>query len=169
MEGRDPELTVQAEGAVNWLHLVERVGVCSRLLRAALDHQMAACNLNPSQFSVLWACHRQREGVGQSELAEALAVSPAHVSGLVEQLRRRKFLAGHRPAADRRRQLWRLTLGGAACVESVQESLRLWAEGLESHLPPHASRALARLVDQVTAAVEATGDRPACVDQKGAA
>jgi DNA-binding MarR family transcriptional regulator len=163
MESRDPE-----SSAVSWLHLVERIAVCSRLLRAALDNQMAACDLNPSQFSVLWACYHQCAGVGQSELAEVLAVSPAHVSGLVEQLRRRKLLAGHRPSADRRRQLWRLTAHGQSCVESVRAALRTWAEGLERHLPPDAARALARLVDRVAEAVEAA-DRSACAGQKGAA
>jgi DNA-binding MarR family transcriptional regulator len=168
MESRDPQSSTEAELVVNWLHLVERVAVCSRLLRAALDNRMADCDLNPSQFSVLWACFHQPAGVGQSELAELLAVSPAHVSGLVEQLRRRKLLAGHRPSADRRRQQWRLTPQGEACVKAVRTALRTWVEGLERHLPRDASRTLARLVDRVTEAVEAA-DRPACAGQKGAA
>ncbi len=169
MEGRDAERGMQAELAINWLQLVERLAMCSRLMRAELDARLDACALNPSQFSLLWACHQESAGVGQRELAELLAVSPAHVSGLVEQLRRRRLLAGHRPAADRRRQLWRLTPLGRETVETVLTELRSWSAELERHLPSDASRALERLVDQLSAAVATARASVSAPSQKGAA
>lgn len=167
MDSRHPESVDRAEPAVRWLQLVERVAVCSRLLRAGLDQRMAACQLNPSQFSILWACHHAESGSGQSQLAELLAVSPAHISGLVEQLRRRKLLAGHRPSTDRRRQLWRLTPQGRQAVESVLESLRVWAE--QVHLPPEAAHSLARLADEAALAVQIAEESTATTSRKGAA
>jgi DNA-binding MarR family transcriptional regulator len=169
MEGRDAERGTSAEPAVSWLHLVERVATCSRLLRAELDARMEACALNPSQFSLLWACHQECAGVGQRELAELLAVSPAHVSGLVEQLRRRRLLAGHRPATDRRRQLWRLTAQGRETVDAVLTALRNWAGELERRLPADASRTLERLVDELSLAVACVATSAPAPSQKGAA
>lgn len=155
--------------AIDWIHLVERLAVCSRLLRAGLDARMAACDLNPSQFSILWVCDHAESGAGQSQLADLLAVSPAHVSGLVEQLRRRRLLAGHRPPSDRRRQLWRLTPQGRQLVESVLAAIRTWAVQVDVRLPAKASHALMHLVDQVTEAVQAAEPRVGEVGQKGAA
>ena len=169
MEGRDPQSGTEVQMAIDWIHLVERLTVCSRLLRAGLDARMAACDLNPSQFSILWVCYHAESGAGQSQLADLLAVSPAHVSGLVEQLRRRRLLAGHRPPSDRRRQLWRLTPQGRNSVESVLTAIRAWAVELDARLPAKASRALTHMVDQVTEAVQAAEQRVAAAGQKGAA
>jgi DNA-binding MarR family transcriptional regulator len=163
MDGR------HVEPAENWLRLIERLAMCSRLLRAELDACMDACALNPSQFSLLWACYAERAGVGQRELAGLLAVSPAHVSGLVEQLRRRRLLAGHRPSADRRRQLWRLTARGQDVVESVLAQLDGWARQLEHHMPADAPQVLERMLEQVSAAVASARLATAAASQKGAA
>lgn len=152
MDGPDHQ-----SAATRWLHLAERISVCGRLLRAGLDRRMEACQLSPSQFSILWACYAAQGGAGQSALADQLAVSPAHVSGLVEQLRARRLLAARRPASDRRRQLWHLTPAGRAMVETLLVELRDWAEGLERQVPHSASRVLRHLVDQLTGAIQ-TGE-----------
>ena len=56
-------------------------------------------------------------------LAAALATSAGQVSTLVEQLRRRGLLVGHRPKADRRRQHWRITPAGRAKLQAILADL----------------------------------------------
>jgi DNA-binding MarR family transcriptional regulator len=153
--------------SVRWLDLAERISFCGRLLRTGLDRRLEACGLGAGQFSILWACHETPSGAGQSALAEMLAVSPAHVSGLVEQLRGRGLLVARRPASDRRRQLWQVTPEGQLLVEKVLAELCDWAERLEGRVPESASRALRHLVEQLTGAL-AEQTAPAA-KRKGAA
>lgn len=102
------------------IELAEQISVCGRKLHDELSHLVGQWQLSPPQFSLLWACRYTRaEGSSQNELAGAMAVSPAHVSGLVEQLRRKGLLEGRRAAVDRRRQLWRLTPDGRDTLETL--------------------------------------------------
>jgi DNA-binding MarR family transcriptional regulator len=50
-------------------------------------------------------------------------VSPAQLSGLVERLGERGWLAGRRPLHDRRRQYWQTTPVGAALLAQVVADL----------------------------------------------
>jgi DNA-binding MarR family transcriptional regulator len=69
---------------------------------------------------MLWACARAPAGSRrQNELAEELAVSPAHVSGVVEGLRRRGLLECSMVEGDRRLRCWRLTPAGAAVWQTL--------------------------------------------------
>jgi DNA-binding MarR family transcriptional regulator len=91
--------------------------------------------LGEAQLSILWAClSSPRDGWSQRDLARALAVSPAHVSGLVEQLRSQGLLAGRRNLHDRRRQHWQLTPAGRERLQSLFEGLTDWATQLDSQL-----------------------------------
>jgi DNA-binding MarR family transcriptional regulator len=103
-----------------WITLLETLGVCARLLREAWGELLVRHELRPAEFSVLWICRQARgDGVGQTQLADRLAVSPAHVSSCVEQLRRHLLIESVRDPLDRRRQLWRLTPSGEDRLEAV--------------------------------------------------
>ncbi len=75
-----------------------------------------------------------------------MAVSPAHVSGLVEQLRRKGLLEGHRPVTDRRRQLWRLTPDGCKTLETLVADC---SGRLDEWLGSNQREALRQLADQL--------------------
>ena len=68
-------------------------------------------------------------------MAREMAVSPAQVSGLVEQLRRKGLLEGRRSETDRRRQLWRLTTDGQATLDAMLADLDHATAELDRHWP----------------------------------
>lgn len=99
-------------------------------LRYAMRTAMQPHGLRDVHFLLLWNCQAAKDyGVAQRELATALSLSPAQVSGLVEELRQRTLLASHRPTSDRRQQRWRLTADGQRLLqEVVSDELGAWAQ-----------------------------------------
>lgn len=141
--------------ALRWAELAESLGRCERRLREDLTQQAMPAGLSQAQFSLLWACHQAPpQGLSQNELAALLALSPAHVSGQVEQLRSRGLLAGHRRAPDRRRQVWQLTAEGESQLESVLAGLVQWAEQLDERFLPEQRVALITLLSELALALQ---------------
>ncbi len=135
---------------VGWIELAEQICIRGRKLHDELSRLVGRWQLSPPQFSLLWVWRlTPGEGWGQNELAAALAVSPAQVSGLVEQLRRKGLLEGRRPAADRRRQLWRLTPDGRDTLEAILADQR--------HALDRLANQLVDLLDQSTAPTDRRG------------
>lgn len=123
----DTELPRCAGSIPRWVAVLESLAASARCIRHGLARTLASRNVGESQFSVLWSCqHAQREGISQSELAQQLAISTAHISGLVEQLRRAGWLEGQRDPQDRRRQVWRTTAAGQALCELLLEDITTW-------------------------------------------
>ncbi|MDA7980277.1 MAG: MarR family winged helix-turn-helix transcriptional regulator [Pirellulales bacterium] len=82
-------------------------------LRELLSEAAREQQLSELESRVLWNCHRdQAHGASQAALAKELEMSPAHVSSLVEDLRRRGLVVGERRPPDRRRQYWSLSAEG---------------------------------------------------------
>jgi DNA-binding MarR family transcriptional regulator len=126
-------------------------------MRDELARHAAPLAITPSQFSLLWACSEAPPtGLGQNELAAVLALSPAHVSAQVEQLRARGLLVGHRKAPDRRRQVWQLTNEGDDRLQALLAALLAWANQLEDALSAPSRATLASLLNQLATAL----DRP---------
>src|SRR6478735_5278643 len=76
-----------------WLRLVLQVGAVARAARRHLAVHVGGSELSEQEFLVLWLCDDAALTVrGQGELAEAVGVSPAQMSGLVDRLRRRNLL-----------------------------------------------------------------------------
>lgn len=114
---------------------MEGMAASTRLVRHELTRALAVYGVGESQFSILWICQQAcDEGISQSDIASRLAISTAHVSGLVEQLRRAGWLDGHRDEADRRRQVWRTTLAGQNFVAALVSSLATWLHRAETGL-----------------------------------
>lgn len=110
--------------------------------------------LNEAQLTLLLVCGQSPSaGVPQSQVAARLALSPAHVSARLEQLRARGLLHSHRCKTDRRRQLWRLTPAGTALVGSVLAELAEWAAPLERRLGEQRLAFLATVVQQLNSAM----------------
>jgi DNA-binding MarR family transcriptional regulator len=120
---------------VGWIEVLEGVAASTRLVRHELTRALAVHGVGESQFSILWICQQASSaGISQSDIACRLAISTAHVSGLVEQLRRSGWLDGHRDTADRRRQVWRTTAAGENFVAALVASLAAWLRRAEPNL-----------------------------------
>lgn len=141
--------------AAEWLRLVQTVSLCGRQLRRALADLAAPRGLTDTECLILWACcEAPPEGQGQHELVALVGVSPAQLSGLVDQLGAKGWISGRRPAHDRRRQYWRLTPAGQALVEELLQEVTAWlaeARGADTDYRPLADR-LEKLAAQLAPA-----------------
>jgi DNA-binding MarR family transcriptional regulator len=102
-----------------WIEQILAAGAISRAGRRRIADQAAGAELTDQEFLVLWLCEASPACRGQSELAEAVGVSAAQMSGLVERLRRRELLQFERHCTDRRRQVWQLTAAGKTLLTAV--------------------------------------------------
>lgn len=132
--------------------LIQLCSTCARRLRAVLAARADRHRLGDAAFAVLWACYQApASGLSQKQLARCTDISPAHVSGLVEQLRHRHLLTGDRSPTDRRLQVWRVTSAGREFVEVVVGDLHAWVEQLSEHWPAEHRRQLAELLGEMNA------------------
>lgn len=143
--------------ALRWAALVALATVTARRLRASLAEQIAKHGLGESEFALLWACYRpasqrlETEGLTQIELAQMLELSPASVSGLVEELRQAGLLAGARSTVDRRRQVWHLTEQGEQLIARLLAELAGWSAALDRACEREQQRTLAETLAQLLA------------------
>jgi DNA-binding MarR family transcriptional regulator len=98
--------------------------VAGKLATRELGALVRPVGLVEAEFRLLWALAMPAGGeaavhLGQSGLADELAVSPAQVSGLVERLRSRGLIESSLVGGDRRRQAWRLTKTGEQVIARV--------------------------------------------------
>lgn len=141
------------------LTLAEQLSRCSRQLRHLIARHCADLGLSEAQVALLQACRRSpSSGSSQKELAERLLVSPALISGLVEELRQAGLLVGRRDVHDRRRQQWQLTPAGQGRLHAVLERVAGWAS--TSDLPLDLGDLLWRL-EQLAAALAGRSNVPA--------
>ncbi len=118
-----------------WLGLVLEASAVARASRQRLADEVAASELSDQEFLVLWLCDAQPLAArGQGELAAAIGVSAAQMSGLVERLRRRNLLRFERLGHDRRRQVWQLTSDGQTLLADLCRLLISRGEQLRGNL-----------------------------------
>jgi DNA-binding MarR family transcriptional regulator len=112
------------------LRLIHWSSAASRQLRRQLTEMAAAFDLSDHELLVVWLC--RDGGRVQVELAGAIGVSPAQMSGIVERLRSRGLVGMHRPTMDRRRQVWRTSVAGQALLDRAAPRLEELAESLDT-------------------------------------
>lgn len=123
--------------AEQWLAISERMSICARHLRSLIARLSSEIDLGEAQLSLLWAClNAPPAGLSQKDLARFLVVSPAHISGQVEQLRSQGLLTGRRNVHDRRRQHWQLTPQGHAKLQSLVDRLAGCTPELDGQFEP---------------------------------
>lgn len=145
--------------ARTWIGLSEQISICSRLLRCWIAQHSEPAGIQEAELSLLWACAAAPVGgFSQKQLANALAISPAHVSGLVEQMRRKGLLHGRRATDDRRRRQWQLTPQGRTELMVMLGRLNQWAGELNRHVPDLPDQ-LTELVDQLTSVLTSRSPR----------
>jgi DNA-binding MarR family transcriptional regulator len=123
--GSTPPVSAQCKlHGIQWVELICEISKYQRLVRNVLNEQVGRWALSDTEFLVLWLCERAGpEGIAQNELATAVSVSAAGMSGFVEKLRSRGVLESHRSPQDRRRQLWRPTKDGTRLLRDVCSAL----------------------------------------------
>jgi DNA-binding MarR family transcriptional regulator len=152
-----PHLSMDTTGSVQQcLGLLSRLTSAIRSIRRALGEAAKPIGLNETQALLLYFCHDAPAGRAQRELADMLGMSPAQVSGLVEQLRSRGLMEGRRPPNDRRRQVWHLTESGQAVLDQLMTSLTPWATELMAALVNDGLRGLPGDVERLAAAAAET-------------
>ena len=88
--------------------------------RLPLDQVTCSRGYDALTLAVLTLCGTAlTDGCSQQELLTRLPTSPAHLSGLLERLRRQGLLDSHRAAQDRRRQQWQLTTQGQTLLKEL--------------------------------------------------
>jgi DNA-binding MarR family transcriptional regulator len=101
-----------------------RAVVAGKLATRELGAWVRPVGLGEAEFRLLWALAASQSSdddspLDQSGLAEALVVSPAQVSGLVERLRSQGLIDSRPVGGDRRRSAWGLSVPGELAVERV--------------------------------------------------
>lgn len=120
----------------------------SLLLQADMDRSMTALGLTATKTHLLWEVHHKGP-CRQQRLAEALGVSPRHVTGLVDALESEGFALRLSHPQDRRAVLVELTDKGAATVTRMQEERSRDAAALVHGLDAGTVKALQSSLDTV--------------------
>ena len=119
------------------LGFIHAAGGAFRHLRSLLDEQVQPLGLDGAECLVLWLCatHAHHAGWAQQDLANAIGVSPALMSSLVEGLRKRGLMEMKRSPVDRRRQVWQLLSQGEDLLNKIRTNLGSVAEQLDGLVP----------------------------------
>jgi len=133
------------------LRLIHWSGAASRQLRRQLAESAGGCGLTENELLVVWLC--REGGRVQVDLATAIGVSPAQMSGVVERLGARGLVAMHRPTIDRRRQVWQTSPDGQLLLDSIAPRLELLASALEASLTLGEQETAASLCQQLAEGV----------------
>jgi DNA-binding MarR family transcriptional regulator len=157
-----PSYDSQAERT---LRLVHWTSTASRHLRRRLAEVAVAFELSDNELMVLWLC--TGGGRVQVELAGAIGISPAQMSGLVERLRSRGLVGMHRLARDRRRQLWRTTPAGQNLLADAASDLNEIASSIERDLNVPEQQSAEALCRRLAEAAAAEHDRQ-CMSKEAA-
>ena len=120
----------------------------SLLFQADLTRSMAALGLTVTKTHLLWEVH-QNGACPQQRLAEALGVSPRHVTALVDALEADDFARRLPHPHDRRAVLVDLTDKGRATLTEMQEQRSRDAAVLVCDLGPRAVQDLQRSLGAV--------------------
>jgi DNA-binding MarR family transcriptional regulator len=153
--GAKPSARAPADlDAARLLELIHEISKCHRQLRGALLEHARRWEVSDSEFLVLWLCDRAHPaGMAQSEMAAAVGISAARMSGLVEHLRQRGYLISRRSESDRRRQLWQPTAEGRKVLQSIAESVAQSSEIVINTMSPHDQQSLVDSLRRLTCPV----------------
>lgn len=133
------------------LGFINTAGGAFRHLRDLLDQQAQPLGLDGSQCLVLWLCATRAHHAGwaQQDLANAIGVSPALMSSLVEGLRKRGLMEMKRSPIDRRRQVWQLLSQGEELLHEIRASLGSVAKQIDGLVPIQDQEAAQQVLSRI--------------------
>lgn len=120
----------------------------SLLFQADMDRSMTALGLTVTKAHLLWEVHHNGP-CAQQRLAEALGVSPRHVTGLVDALEAEGFARRLSHPHDRRAVLVQLTDKGTATIDQMHRQRGRDAAALVDDLDTDTVVALGSSLDAV--------------------
>jgi DNA-binding MarR family transcriptional regulator len=157
--GGGADSPLESSRADHLLRLIHLTSSASRQLRRRLAQIAAAFELTDGELLVVWLC----SGTGrvQGELAAAIGVSPAQMSGMVERLRSRDLIGMHRLAADRRRQVWRTSGAGQGILAQVAAGLQELSDAVASGASAAEQQSLEAICQRLVEAISSSGNKSA--------
>ena len=157
-EGLTARIPPSDSQADRLLSLIHWTSTASRHLRRRLADVAAELGLSDTELLVVWLC--SGGGRVQVDLAGAIGISPAQMSGMVERLRSRGLVAMHRQAMDRRRQVWRASAAGQVLLSQAAGHLNELAASITSGLASDEQQAARSLCQRLAEAVAENARRP---------
>jgi DNA-binding MarR family transcriptional regulator len=154
MDVSQPQSTQDPLRVDQFLRLMFWASAAGRNLRRCLNVVARSAELTDGELLAVWLCLGEAGGMVQGELAAALGISPAQMSGIVERLRQRGLIEMHRQALDRRRQVWRGTTAARQLLDSLAAALTALSGGLSTHLPPDQQHTAQALCQQLATAAQ---------------
>lgn len=119
----DGQSQVAADTAAAHVGAVCHVAIDGRRASRALVQWCERFELSEPEFQVLWFLRDGTVGgFDQTTLVKRLAFSPSQVSATVERLRVRGWISQQASSADRRRNLWFLTLDGGHVIGKMLQA-----------------------------------------------
>jgi DNA-binding MarR family transcriptional regulator len=158
LEHADPHLPPSDSHADRLLRLIHWTSAASRQLRRRLAAIANAFDLSDTELLVVWLC--SGSGRVQVDLAGAIGVSPAQMSGMVERLRARGLVAMQRQAMDRRRQVWRTSAAGQTLLSHAAAHLKELAVSLSGSLSGDEQHTVQTLCERLAEAVATVSAPP---------
>lgn len=122
-----------------WLRLL----IARRAIEAELRERLRVkFAITLPQFDVMAALARKDDGITMTELSRALMVSNGNVTGIIDRLMSRDYVARQTSAKDRRRFIVRLTPKGMARFSIVAKAHEEWVDELLSDFKPDEAEAV---------------------------
>jgi len=112
-----------------WIRLLLARQVIEAELRKRLRDRF---DMTLPQFDVMAALYRKRDGMAMTELSEALMVSNGNVTGIIDRLMTKRYVAREAFAGDRRRFIVKLTLEGREQFSGIAAMHESWVDELLS-------------------------------------
>ena len=112
-----------------WIRLLLARQVIEAELRKRLRDRF---EMTLPQFDVMAALFRNPDGMTMSALSEALMVSNGNVTGIIDRLMAKQYVARETFAGDRRRFIVKLTPAGLAQFSDVATMHESWVDELLS-------------------------------------
>jgi DNA-binding MarR family transcriptional regulator len=159
MDLRVPSKTPDQNQTDRLLDLVHWSSAASRQLRRCLGLLAQGASLTDCELLTIWLCLQSEAGLVQGELAAAIGVSPAQMSGIAERLRQRGLIEMHRQTLDRRRQVWRGTPAARQVLDNLRTPLASLAAGVNSALPSADQQAAREHCERMASGLEAWPDQ----------
>jgi len=131
------------------LDVLDRLLEISLLVQDDMSRAFAGTGLTASRTHLLWELQRLGPS-SQRALADALAVSPRNVTGLVDALEHSGYLVRTPHPTDRRTTLVRLTEQGESTMAQMEHDRRALAADLVAHLDAERLADFASTLDTVT-------------------
>ena len=131
------------------LDVLDRLLEISLLVQDDMSRAFAGTGLTASRTHLLWELQRLGPS-SQRALADALAVSPRNVTGLVDALEQTGYLVRTPHPTDRRTTLVRLTEQGESTMAQMERDRRTLAADLVADLDAGRLADFASTLDTVT-------------------